>query len=75
MCKFIMIERDISPTLLDVARQFPALTLTGPRQSGKTTLCRALFRQLPYVNLEFPDVRAAAESDPRGFFERYSDGR
>ena len=69
-----MIKRDISPVLLNAARQFPAVTLTGPRQSGKTTLCRALFGQLPYVNLEFPDERAAAESDPRGFFERFSDG-
>ena len=69
-----MIERDISSILLDAARQFPAVTLTGPRQSGKTTLCRALFAKLPYVNLEFPDVRASAESDPRGFLDRFSDG-
>lgn len=69
-----MIEREISPKLLDAARQFPAVTLTGPRQSGKTTLCKALFAHLPYVNLEFPDVRAAAESDPRGFLDLYSDG-
>lgn len=69
-----MIERDISPILLDAARQFPVVTLTGPRQSGKTTLCKALFAKLPYVNLEFPDVRAAAASDPRGFLDRYSDG-
>ncbi len=69
-----MIERDISPALLRAARQFPAVTLTGPRQSGKTTLCRSLFSHLPYSNLEFPDLRALAESDPRGFLSEFPDG-
>lgn len=69
-----MIDRDITPSLLKAAGQFPVVTLTGPRQSGKTTLCRQLFAQLPYANLEFPDVRALAESDPRGFLGQFPNG-
>ncbi len=70
----MLIDRDISPLLLKSAAQFSTLTLTGPRQSGKTILCRALFPHLPYANLEFPDVRALAESDPRGFLSQFPDG-
>ena len=69
-----MITRDIAPILRKAATQFPAVTLTGPRQSGKTTLCRALFLQHPYVNLEAPDVRAFAAADPRAFLAQYPDG-
>jgi len=50
------------------------VTVTGPRQSGKTTLCRAAFEGKPYVNLEQPDVRAFAQDDPRGFLRAYADG-
>ena len=70
----LLIERGISPLLLRSAAQFSTLTLTGPRQSGKTILCKALFPNLPYVNLEFPDVRGLAESDPRGFLSQFPDG-
>ena len=52
----------------------PVLTVTGPRQSGKTTLCRTLFSNLPYVSLEAPDERAFARDDPRGFLTTYADG-
>ncbi len=69
-----MITRDIAPILRKAATQFPAVTLTGPRQSGKTTLCRALFLQHPYVNLEAPDVRAFAAADPRAFLAQYPHG-
>jgi predicted AAA+ superfamily ATPase len=48
--------------------------VTGPRQSGKTTLCRAAFPHLEYVNLEAPDQRLFAESDPRGFLSHVGDG-
>ncbi len=48
--------------------------MTGPRQSGKTTLCRAAFPHLEYVNLEAPDLREFAETDPRGFLSRLGEG-
>jgi predicted AAA+ superfamily ATPase len=50
------------------------VTITGPRQSGKTTLCRATFHNLAYVNLESLDNREFATEDPRGFLHRYGDG-
>lgn len=69
-----MIERDLSPRLRKAARSFPAVTLTGPRQSGKSTLCRAVFPKKPYANLEAPDVRAFALEDPRGFLAQFPRG-
>jgi predicted AAA+ superfamily ATPase len=62
-----MIEREITPVLTSLFRQYPFITVTGPRQSGKTTLCRSAFPDLKYTNLEAPDQREFAESDPRGF--------
>ena len=53
---------------------YPVVTVTGPRQSGKTTLCKALFANKPYVSLEPLDVRAFAAEDPRGFLDSYPDG-
>lgn len=52
-----------------LAQYFPVVTVTGPRQSGKTTLCRTVFPEHRYVSLEVPDTRAFARSDPRGFLE------
>ncbi len=69
-----MIRRDLEPRLRALARKFPIVTVTGPRQSGKTTLCRAVFGGLPYVSLEAPDIRAYAQEDPRGFLEGYREG-
>lgn len=69
-----MITRDLQACLIRCAGKFPAITLTGPRQSGKSTLCRAAFSQLPYVSLEDPDTRQFAIEDPRGFLSRYPDG-
>jgi predicted AAA+ superfamily ATPase len=53
---------------------FPILTITGPRQSGKTTLARLLAPELPYFSLEDPDTRAFATEDPRAFLRLVSDG-
>lgn len=69
-----MIERDITPVFRRLARQYPVVTLTGPRQSGKTTLARAQFPHLPYVSLEDPDQRRFALDDPRGFLAQHPDG-
>lgn len=69
-----MIQRDIKPSLLDASRHYPVVTITGPRQGGKTTLCRAVFPNKPYINLEAPDTRAFATEDPRGFLATIPDG-
>ena len=66
-----MIARNASPSLTELSRHFPVLFLTGPRRSGKTTLVRALFPDLPYVLLEFPDQRRLALEDPRSFLAQY----
>lgn len=62
-----MITRDSASQLAQLAAYYPVVSVTGPRQSGKTTLCRATFPHLPYVSLEPLDVREFAMSDPRGF--------
>ena len=69
-----MIEREIAPCLSALFEQYPFATVTGPRQSGKTTLCRETFPDLAYVNLEAPDQREFAEVDPRGFLSRLDEG-
>jgi uncharacterized protein len=69
-----MIEREIAHHIRQVFKQYPVVTLTGPRQSGKTTLCKSTFSDLPYVNLEAPDERESASQDPRGFLSRYPNG-
>ena len=69
-----MIEREITPRLASLFQQYPFVTVTGPRQSGKTTLCRGAFPHLAYANLEAPDQREFASSDPRGFLSQFPEG-
>ena len=69
-----MYRRTLEVYLRKLAINYPVVTVTGPRQSGKTTLCRAVFPDKPYVNLEAPDLREYATRDPRGFLAGYPDG-
>ena len=69
-----MFPRTLQPYLIEAAATLPVVTLTGPRQSGKTTLVRAAFPQLPYFTLEAPDTRERALVDPRGFLGALPDG-
>ena len=69
-----MIERDIAGELIRSAAEYPVVTILGPRQSGKTTLARMTFPDKPWVSLEDPDVRMAAEADPRGFLGQFPAG-
>jgi uncharacterized protein len=70
----IMIKREAEEKLLSLSKQFKAVALVGPRQSGKTTLARHVFPNLSYVSLENPDSRRFALDDPRGFLAQYSKG-
>lgn len=69
-----MIPRDSEQTIRTLLRGFPVITLTGARQSGKTTLARAVFPDRPYASLEDPDIRRLAQDDPRSFLDRFPDG-
>ena len=69
-----VIKRNLAAALLDRTRHYPVVTVTGPRQSGKTTLCRTVFPDRPYVSLEGMDMRTYARGDPRGFLREYHDG-
>lgn len=64
------IQRHIEEKIVRDSKGSPVVALLGPRQSGKTTLAKKLFSEYLYVNLEFPDVRLAAEKDPRGFLDQ-----
>ncbi len=64
-----MITRTMSPSILRLAKHYPVITITGPRQSGKTTLAKTLFPRYAYHNLENPDVLAVAHADPRTFLK------
>jgi len=69
-----MIPRNLAGPLRDLAQLYPVVTVTGPRQSGKTTLCRATFPEKAYVSLEPLDEREFATRDPRGFLRLYAEG-
>ncbi len=69
-----MIKREAERVIISLAAQFKAVAVIGPRQSGKTTLVRYIFKNKPYVNFENPDIRLYAMEDPRGFLSNYPDG-
>ena len=66
-----MIKREISEKIIDYTKKYPVVTITGPRQSGKTTLCKNLFPNKVYLSLEDPDTRSDARNDPRTFLEEH----
>lgn len=69
-----MYKRALSPVLQRFAKNYPIVGITGPRQSGKTTLSKMLFPHLPYVSLENLDTRSLAQADPRAFLKQYEAG-
>ena len=68
-----MIERILKQKLLEMTNKYPIVTLTGPRQSGKSTLLKTSFPDYKYVSLEDPDMRLFATDDPKGFLATYPD--
>ena len=68
------IKRNIEEVIISSAKLFPVITVTGPRQSGKTTLVRNIFNDKPYFNLELPDVHDSIQQDPRAFFNKLENG-
>ncbi len=66
-----MIKRNIYNSIITALKQYPIVALTGPRQSGKTTLLKTMFKQYRYVNFENPDIRSYAIDDSRGFLKEY----
>lgn len=70
----VFIPRAMQSTLHDVLKIFPSVTICGPRQSGKTTLCRKEFPDLPYINLEDLTIRQFAIEDPKGFLSQFPQG-
>ena len=69
-----MIRRVLGEYAAYIASKYPVVTITGPRQSGKTTLARSVFADKPYANLEDPVTREFAQTDPKGFLVQYHDG-
>ena len=66
-----MIQRSIYSAIERISKVYPVIALTGPRQSGKTTLLKNLFSDYQYISLENPDERAFASDDPNGFLDKY----
>ncbi len=69
-----MIKRNAEKTLIELAKGYPIVAITGPRQSGKTTLVKKVFSKKPYISLEDPDKLELIQNDPRGVLSRYPEG-
>jgi predicted AAA+ superfamily ATPase len=69
-----VIERNAAKTICSLAQSYPIVALTGPRQSGKSTLAKAIFTDKPYCLLEDLDQREFALTDPRGFLAQFPNG-
>jgi len=69
-----MIHRSLQHKLLEISTYYPVITVTGPRQSGKTTLIKKVFSKLPYVLLETPDIKERVLEDPKGFLAKFPKG-
>ena len=67
----MMLKRTLGKKLLEAVAKYPIVTVTGPRQSGKTTLVRSVFSSYKYISLELPDQRSFALEDPRGFLGQF----
>ena len=74
MLKNNYIPREISASINEATRYFSVITLTGPRQSGKSTLLRQMFPDCQYRSLEDPDIRLVAKTDPKGFLAPFDRG-
>jgi uncharacterized protein len=68
--RIMIFKREMRKVLRDMAQHYPVVTVTGPRQAGKTTLVKTVFSKAEYINLEAPDVRQAAQLDPRRFLKK-----
>ncbi len=68
------IHRTMSEAITEASRYFPVITLTGPRQSGKSTLLRHIFPTVPYISMENPDMRDSALNDPKGLLMSFPEG-
>lgn len=69
-----MVQRNARGLLKELQKGYPAIAITGPRQSGKTTLAKSFFKHLPYLSFENPDILLAAREDPRSFLDRHITG-
>ena len=68
-----MISRKITKELRQLLKEYPVVTVLGPRQAGKTTLVKEVLSKYQYVNLESPNVRKFAIDDPKAFLKQYKD--
>lgn len=73
ICK-VMITRHLQNKIIELSGKFPIVSIIGPRQAGKTTLAKVCFPRYAYVNLESPDIRLFAQSDPKAFLKQFTQG-